>query len=254
MTQQVELQTSQGDDQPRAGRGQGAQDGQANFLNYVKNGHYDSTVFHRVIPGFMVQGGGFEPGMTQKPTDAPVENEANNGLRNEQLHAWRWRARGAPLGHRAVLHQRRRQRVPEPQAETAAGLGLRGLRQGRARQEVVDAIEQVHTGSRGGHDDVPLEDVTITRATVVSSPADVDVLRHCHDSTCRCGAGGLARRSISSPTCTCSREHAAHLRRLAAHMRHTRADAVFILGDLFEVWVGDDMARARLRGAAASRC
>src|SRR5690349_14772703 len=55
----------------------------ANFLAYVKKGHYDRTIFHRVIPGFMVQGGGFQPGMTQKPTDKPIQNEANNGLKNK---------------------------------------------------------------------------------------------------------------------------------------------------------------------------
>ena len=103
---------------------EGARDGRRTSSTNVENGHYDGTVFHRVIKGFMVQGGGFEPGMTQKPTGAPIQNEANNGLKNDKLHAGDGAHLGAALGHRAVLHQRRRQRVPQLHSrETPQGWG-----------------------------------------------------------------------------------------------------------------------------------
>ena len=82
MSQQVQLETSEGTIRIELDAERAPLSAQ-NFLDYVRSGHYDNTVFHRVIPGFMVQGGGFEPGMKQKPTQAPIANEARNGLKNE---------------------------------------------------------------------------------------------------------------------------------------------------------------------------
>ncbi len=139
----------------------------ANFLSYVKKGHYDNTVFHRVIPGFMVQGGGFEPGMKQKGTDAQIDNEANNGLKNNEYTVAMARtndphsataqffinvADNTFLNHTAISQQ---------------GWGYAVFGKVVAGSEVVDKIKAVKTGRKGFHDDVPVDDVVIEKAVEV---------------------------------------------------------------------------------------
>ncbi|MDZ7590383.1 MAG: peptidylprolyl isomerase [Rubrivivax sp.] len=139
----------------------------ANFLAYVNKGHYDGTVFHRVIKGFMVQGGGFEPGMKQKPTDAPIKNEANNGLKN--LHYTLAMARtGDPHSASAQFFVNTTDNgFLDFRAENAQGWGYAVFGRVVEGMDVVDRIESVRTGRKGMHDDVPLEDVRIERAIEV---------------------------------------------------------------------------------------
>ncbi|WP_462174321.1 peptidylprolyl isomerase [Pseudoalteromonas xiamenensis] len=137
-----------------------------NFLNYAKSGFYDGTIFHRVIDGFMVQGGGFEPGMTQKSVQAPIKNEANNGVSNS-------------IGTIAMA------RTPDPHSataqffinvnnntflnfssETSQGWGYCVFGEVADGMEIVNKIKAVATGSHGFHQDVPLEDVIIEKVTV----------------------------------------------------------------------------------------
>ena len=139
-----------------------------NFVNYVKNGHYDNTVFHRVIPGFMVQGGGFEPGMKQKPTGAEIENEANNGLKNANYTVAMARTSAPHSATAQFFINVADNGFLNHTAPSAQGWGYAVFGKVVKGAEVIDAIEQVRTGNRGGHGDVPLDDVTITRATVVS--------------------------------------------------------------------------------------
>lgn len=139
----------------------------ANFLSYVNKGHYDGTVFHRVIKGFMVQGGGFEPGMRQKPTDAPIKNEADNGLKN--LHYTLAMARTSdPHSASAQFFVNTTDNgFLDFRAENAQGWGYAVFGRVVEGMDVVDRIESVRTGRKGMHDDVPLEDVRIERAIEV---------------------------------------------------------------------------------------
>ncbi|GAB2826593.1 peptidylprolyl isomerase [Actinocorallia aurea] len=139
----------------------------ANFLGYVGDGFYDGTVFHRVIDGFMVQGGGMEPGLKPKATGAPIENEADNGLKNT--------AYSVAMARKSEPHSATAQffiNVTDNPAldhtsATPRGWGYAVFGEVVEGREVVDALKTVPTGSQGGHGDVPLNDVVIERAEVV---------------------------------------------------------------------------------------
>ena len=139
----------------------------ANFLSYVAKGHYDNTIFHRIIPGFMVQGGGMEPGMKEKRGDQPINNEANNGLKNLNYTVAMART-GDPhsataqffinVADNAFLNHT---------APSQQGWGYAVFGKVVAGSEVVDQIKAVKTGRKGYHDDVPLEDVVIDKAVAL---------------------------------------------------------------------------------------
>ncbi len=137
-----------------------------NFLEYVENGHYDGTVFHRVIPRFMIQGGGFEPGMKQKGTGAPIENESHNGLQNHKYTVAMART-SAPHSATAQFFINTKDNDFLDKASSQDGWGYAVFGKVTAGEDVIDAIEAVRTGNRGGHGDVPLEDVVITHAEVI---------------------------------------------------------------------------------------
>ena len=140
----------------------------ANFLSYVNKGHYDGTVFHRVIKGFMIQGGGFEPGMKQKPTDAPIRNEANNGLKNKHYTLAMARTSDPHSASAQFFVNTTDNDFLDFRAENAQGWGYAVFGRVVEGTDVVDKIESVRTGRKGMHDDVPLEDVRIERAIEVS--------------------------------------------------------------------------------------
>jgi peptidyl-prolyl cis-trans isomerase B (cyclophilin B) len=138
-----------------------------NFLNYVRKGHYDGTVFHRVIPGFMIQGGGFEPGMQQKPTDAPIANESSNGLKNAHYSIAMART-SAPHSASAQFFVNTTDNSFLDKDRAQDGWGYAVFGRVVAGQDVVDAIEKVKTTRKSGHADVPVDDVVIERAVEVA--------------------------------------------------------------------------------------
>ena len=135
-----------------------------NFLAYVESGHYDNTIFHRVIDGFMIQGGGFEPGMGQKPTNAPIQNEAANGLKNDRYTIAMART-GDPHSATAQFFINVKDNAfLNHTAPSGQGWGYCVFGRVVEGMDVVDKIKSVRTGSKGGHQDVPVEDVVIEKA------------------------------------------------------------------------------------------
>jgi len=139
-----------------------------NFLAYVRSGHYDGTVFHRVIKGFMIQGGGMDNSMKQKSTLAPIANEANNGVLNKKYTLAMARTGDPHSATAQFFINTADNSFLNFKAESMQGWGYAVFGRVVAGNDVVDRIEAVQTGRRGGHDDVPLENMTIDRAVEVA--------------------------------------------------------------------------------------
>ena len=136
----------------------------ANFLEYVDAGFYNGTVFHRVIDGFMIQGGGFEPDMKQKPTREPISNEADNGLTNDAYTIAMARTSDVDSATAQFFINVAKNDFLNFSAATPQGFGYCVFGKVVEGQDVVDQIKNVETGSKGFHRDVPVEDVVIENA------------------------------------------------------------------------------------------
>ncbi|APQ10889.1 peptidylprolyl isomerase [Pseudomonas oryzihabitans] len=144
-----------------------APDTAANFKEYVKSGHYDGTIFHRVIGNFMIQGGGFEPGMKQKPTRAPIKNEANNGVSNDIGTVAMARTMDPHSASAQFFINVSNNTFLNHTAPTSQGWGYAVFGKVVEGMDVVNAIKGVATTSKAGHQDVPSEDVIIEKAEIV---------------------------------------------------------------------------------------
>lgn len=137
-----------------------------NFLAYVKSGHYDGTIFHRVIPKFMIQGGGFDASMKQKATQAPIQNEANNGLKNDKYTIAMARTNDPHSATAQFFINATNNGFLNHTAPSAQGWGYAVFGKVVSGTEIVDRIEGVETGRSGFHDDVPQEAVVIEKAVL----------------------------------------------------------------------------------------
>src|SRR5690242_1880946 len=138
----------------------------ANFLEYVRSGHFDNTLFHRVIDGFMIQGGGFGPGLKQKPTRPPVDNEAANGLKNSRYSVAMARTSDPHSATAQFFINVADNDFLDHRSADAKGCGYCVFGRVVKGTEVVDRIKSVATGSRGMHENVPKDDVVIQRAEI----------------------------------------------------------------------------------------
>ncbi len=136
-----------------------------NFLNYVNDGFFDGTIFHRVIPNFMIQGGGFMPGMVQKKTEAQIKNEADNGLLNDRGTIAMARTNDPHSATAQFFINLKDNTFLNHTAPTASGWGYCVFGEVTDGMDTVDSIAAVSTGNDGGHGDVPIETITINKAT-----------------------------------------------------------------------------------------
>ena len=166
MSQQIELETNHGNIRIELDEAK-APASAANFIAYVKAGHYDGTVFHRVIKGFMIQGGGFTAGMKQKAVNDAIANEASNGLKNTRYTLAMARTSDPHSATAQFFINAGDNEFLNFKSETVSGWGYAVFGKVVAGSEVVDAVERVKTGRKGGHDDVPLDDVVIEKAVLL---------------------------------------------------------------------------------------
>jgi peptidyl-prolyl cis-trans isomerase B (cyclophilin B) len=138
-----------------------------NFVDYVNSGNYDNTIFHRVIDGFMIQGGGFEPGMVQKPTRAPIQNEAANGLKNDKYTVAMARTSDVHSATTQFFINIANNNFLNYSAPNSQGFGYCVFGKVIEGMDVVDKIAKVKTGNRAGHQNVPLENVLLEKAEVI---------------------------------------------------------------------------------------
>lgn len=141
----------------------------ANFLSYVAAGHYDGTIFHRIIDGFMIQGGGMTADMKEKPTQAPIENEADNGLKNDAYTVAMARTMDPHSATAQFFINVKKNDFLNHKSKTPDGWGYAVFGKVAKGHGVVNKLKGVATGRKGMHEDVPLEPVTITKAEVVES-------------------------------------------------------------------------------------
>ena len=139
----------------------------ANFLEYVNKGHYNNTVFHRVIPGFMVQCGGFEPGMKEKKSGTPIANEAGNGLKNNNYTVAMARTNDPHSATAQFFINVADNGFLNHTAPSAQGWGYAVFGKVVGGADIVDKIKTVKTGRKGFHDDVPNDDVVIEKAVAI---------------------------------------------------------------------------------------